>query len=387
MTTAILAASPRRTEAPRAVSRGTPLRRPLRAAVLLIALLAGAWGDVAHAAGDAASATSPPADGRATGPAPADDRAAVATVNGQALPRRLLDVLVRSRSEPADPSVPGAPAPAPTEAEVGQALDDLVTTEVLAQAAERDGLLAQPDIAAEARLQQRTWTAQMYARQLLSRLDIPDEAIRARYAAQPPEREYKVGHILLHSEAQARAVMARLKAGQRPATLARRHSLDRQAPGGELGWLLPSQLPGALAAAVQRLEPGATLDEPVRSPAGWHVVWLTERRDLPKPPLDDMRTLLRAQLLQERFQSELARLRSEAQIEWASPVRPSRPVAAASTGSTADASPTGPTPAAIGRPAHTSTPIRHSTAGPLARPAAAPYAARPAPASLAAAGP
>lgn len=267
----------------------------------------------------------------------AEPAAAVATVNGQALPRRLLDVLVRSRSEPADPhaSAAAAPPPAPTEAEVAQALDDLITTEVLAQAAEREGLLAQPDVATEARLQQRTWTAQMYARQLLSRLDIPDEAIRARYTAQPPQREYKVGHILLHSEGQARAVMARLKAGERPATLARRHSLDRQAKGGELGWLLPSQLPGALAAAVQRLEPGATLDEPVRSPAGWHIMWVSDRRDLPKPPLEDMHTLLRAQLLQERFQSELARLRSEARIEWGAapgPLRPASVPLARSTG-------------------------------------------------------
>lgn len=250
----------------------------------------------------------------------------MATVNGQALPQRLLDVLVRSRSEPADPHAAAAapPQPAPSDTEISQALDDLITTEVLAQAAEREGLLAQPDIAAEARLQQRTWMAQMYARQLLSRLDIPDEAIRARYAAQPPEREYKVGHILVHSQAQARAVMAQMKAGARRAALARRHSLDRQAPGGNLGWLLPSQLPGALAAAVQRLEPGATLDEPVRSPAGWHIVWLSDRRDLPKPPLEDMHALLRAQLLQERFQSELARLRSEAQIERAAATRPAR---------------------------------------------------------------
>lgn len=287
--------------------------RPLAAALVLTAGLP-AWTPLAAAGGTVSAAPAAP----------------VATVNGQALPQRLLDVLVRSRTEPADPHAPAAaePAPAPTEAEVGQALDDLITTEVLAQAAEREGLLAQPDIAAEARLQQRTWTAQMYARQLLSRLDIPDEAIRARYAAQPPEREYKVGHILLHSEAQARAVMSRLKAGERPAALARRHSLDRQAPGGDLGWLLPSQLPGALAAAVQRLEPGATLDEPVRSPGGWHIVWLSDRRDLPKPPLEDMRTLLRAQLLQERFQSELARLRSEAQIERAAPARPARAAAA-----------------------------------------------------------
>lgn len=275
--------------------------------------------------------TAQPADGAAS-------TAPVATVNGQALPQRLLDVLVRSRSGPADPHAPAAEAaPAPSQAEVEQALDDLITTEVLAQAAEREGLLAQPDIAAEARLQQRTWTAQMYARQLLSRLDIPDEAIRARYTAQPPEREYKVGHILLHSEGQARAVMARLKAGERPAALARRHSLDRQASGGELGWLLASQLPSALAAAVQRLEPGATLDEPVRSPAGWHIVWLTDRRDLPKPPLEDMRTLLRAQLLQERFQSELAQLRSQAQIEWTAPAL--RPAARAGGNRLAAAAP------------------------------------------------
>lgn len=275
-----------------------------------------------------ASATdTPPQPARQSAPRP---DAIVATVNGRALDARLLDVLVRSRTEPDDPYVEPAEAAAlqPAEASMtaeqarsrsqaasAQALTDLIDTEVLAQAAERQGLLNEPAIAAEARLQQKTWTAQMYVRHLLGRMNIPEADIRARYAAQPAEYEYQVGQIRVASEDDARRLIARLQAGEKRAALAHRHTLDRQARDGNLGWLMTGQLPPAVAEVVRGLAPGALAPEPVGTEAGWHVVWLTHRRAMPRLPYEDLRAVLRAQILQERLQVELARLRAEATVD------------------------------------------------------------------------
>ena len=53
---------------------------------------------------------------------------------------------------------------------------------------------------------------------------------------------------------------------------------------------------GVPAEAVGKLSPGE-VDGPVRSPFGWHIVRLDERREKPIPPLDAVRDTIRKELL------------------------------------------------------------------------------------------
>lgn len=60
------------------------------------------------------------------------------------------------------------------------------------------------------------------------------------------------------------------------------------AAGGDLGWVLPGSLDPALDAAVARLAPRQA-SEPIRTPSGWHILYLVDRREFASSRPDDVR--------------------------------------------------------------------------------------------------
>jgi peptidyl-prolyl cis-trans isomerase SurA len=58
--------------------------------------------------------------------------------------------------------------------------------------------------------------------------------------------------------------------------------------GGDLGWVLPGSLDPAIDAAIDKLPP-RTASEPVRTPAGYHIMWVIERRQFASSRPEDVR--------------------------------------------------------------------------------------------------
>ncbi len=129
------------------------------------------------------------------------------------------------------------------------------------------------------------------------------EAAYRAYVESLPASEFEVSHILVPTEASARALIERLDRGEDFATLAREHSADDSAQrGGSLGWIHAGKLPAAFTDAVQRLQPGRWTADPVQTPYGWHVIRLeATRRPAAPPPLEQVRAQLVANLKNERF--------------------------------------------------------------------------------------
>lgn len=81
------------------------------------------------------------------------------------------------------------------------------------------------------------------------------------------------------AEQRLRQLRDRLRAGEPFEELARRHSDDATAPqGGDLGWLSPGETVPAFEQVMNSLQPGE-LSEPVKSPFGWHLIEVLERRN------------------------------------------------------------------------------------------------------------
>ena len=102
-----------------------------------------------------------------------------------------------------------------------------------------------------------------------------------------PVQQTRVRHILVKtnevvSEADARRRLAdlreRIANGADFADLARLHSEDSSAArGGELDWLYPGDTVPDFERAMNELKPGE-LSQPVKSPFGYHIIQVTERR-------------------------------------------------------------------------------------------------------------
>ena len=136
-------------------------------------------------------------------------------------------------------------------------------------------------------------------------------------------------HILIRpsavmSEAEARQTLITLRnrvlAGEPFADLARANSMDPGSArdGGDLGWADPGMFVPEFEEVMNAMQPGQ-ISEPFRSPFGWHILEVVERRTH-----DNTRELIRAkarEYIGERKREEelelwLRRLRDEAYVEY-----------------------------------------------------------------------
>jgi peptidyl-prolyl cis-trans isomerase SurA len=131
----------------------------------------------------------------------------------------------------------------------------------------------------------------------------------------------KVNELLSDSDAHQRALVLkeRLDNGADFAELARLQSNDLSATkGGDLGWLYQGDTVPDFEKAMDALKVGV-VSEPVRSPFGWHLIQVQERRteDATKERRRQMaRQTLRERKSDEAYQDWLRQLRDRAYVEY-----------------------------------------------------------------------
>jgi peptidyl-prolyl cis-trans isomerase SurA len=131
----------------------------------------------------------------------------------------------------------------------------------------------------------------------------------------------KVNELLSDTEAHQRALVLkeRIDNGTDFAELARLHSTDLSAAkGGDLGWLYQGDTVPEFERAMDALKIGET-SEPVRSPFGWHIIQVQERRT--EGASKDRQRLMARQALRERksdeaYQDWLRQLRDRTYVEY-----------------------------------------------------------------------
>lgn len=132
----------------------------------------------------------------------------------------------------------------------------------------------------------------------------------------------KTSEVLSDADAQRRLEELRervTRGGAKFADLARQFSADfSAAKGGDLGWIYPGDTVPEFEQAMDALQPGE-LSKPVRSPFGWHLILMEERR------VQDVsadrkraaaRNALRERKLDEAYQDWLRQLRDRAYVEY-----------------------------------------------------------------------
>ncbi|MDX5367524.1 MAG: peptidylprolyl isomerase [Alphaproteobacteria bacterium] len=148
---------------------------------------------------------------------------------------------------------------------------------------------------------------------------VSDEAVRAWYdeniASAPPEREANARHILVETEAEAKAIADEIAAGKSFEDAANEHSRDGSGQnGGDLGWFARGDMVDAFGDAVFSMEPG-DISAPVQSQFGWHLIKVIDFRDMEKPTLEEAQEDIFRQLAREEGQKLIESLREQAKIE------------------------------------------------------------------------
>ncbi|MDF2628297.1 MAG: hypothetical protein K0R39_2128 [Symbiobacteriaceae bacterium] len=190
-------------------------------------------------------------------------------------------------------------------------------------------------IGGEAQLQEALRAANMTMEQLRSaqahrlkvtkllapRIDISDSVLRAyfeRNRTQFDNRRVHARHILVATEAEAKAVKAELDKGADFAAVAKAESTEpaAQYSGGDLGTFGPGQMVPEFEQVVFTLPVGA-ISDPFQTAFGWHVAQVLERTgSAPDFALikDDVRAAYLEMAVQDQAPSLLAELRAKANI-------------------------------------------------------------------------
>lgn len=182
-------------------------------------------------------------------------------------------------------------------------------------AIERSGLMHEPEIEAlRADARQEIVLGVLVRDYINAGVDPDEQAVAAYYEAhrdteftRPPE--VHMAYVVLGSEDEANAILARSEAGEIFGDLAREVSLDRTsaAHGGRIGWIRPGQIHEEVERRAFALEPGA-IDGPIHTDEGWFVIQVLERTEPFQVPYAMSRNTAARRLVNE--------LRTEARREW-----------------------------------------------------------------------
>ena len=177
--------------------------------------------------------------------------------------------------------------------------DELNTRELLVREAKKQGL--DKTSKAEMDLSAQTVLVRAYMADYLKAHPVPDDLLRKEYdniKKQMGDKEYKVRHILVEKEDEAKDIIASLQKGEKFEKLAERSKdTGSKATGGDLDWNAPSNFVKPFADVMVTLQKGKFTTTPVQTQFGWHVIQLDDIREAKIPGFDEVKPQL-AQRLQ-----------------------------------------------------------------------------------------
>ncbi|HEX3217625.1 MAG TPA: peptidylprolyl isomerase [Aestuariivirgaceae bacterium] len=152
---------------------------------------------------------------------------------------------------------------------------------------------------------------------------VTDAEVKAAYdreaAKIKPEKRARARHILVGTEKEAEAVLARLNKGEKFEDVAKQVSLDGSKDyGGDLGYFSAGEMVPEFSKATFALKPGE-VSKPVKTDYGWHIIKLEDFKEGGPQPFDQVKNAIKLVLVREKVQNRLIELRTKAQIDVLDP--------------------------------------------------------------------
>jgi|GEM_PF-538107 len=285
-------------------ARITPARFTFSGLCVATALVLAASPVLAQPGAPAATA---PSDTQAK---PVPPGTVLATVNGQKITQLDLAMAAEDIGSNLPPQLKG-------QARDSYLLDYLIDGTLVAQKAKADKLNETPDFTQKmAYAQDKVLMEALLTR--VARGATSDADLHKIYddaaKQQKPEEEIHARHILVATEADAEAVLKRLKSGEDFAKVAKEVSKDPGSEGGDLGWFTRERMVPAFADAAFKLQEGQ-LSDPVKSQFGWHIIQVEGKRQKSFPPFEQVKDQIQRYAIQKAQSELIIDLRKNAKVE------------------------------------------------------------------------
>lgn len=234
---------------------------------------------------------------------------AFATVNGQAIPQSVYDAFVAEQKAQGTPDTP----------ELKNAVkEELIRREILAQEAKKKGLDKKGNIQGQVELAKQAVLIRAYLSDYVSAHPITEAQLRAEYDViknNLGSTEYKVRHILVADEEEAKGIIAKIEKGEKFADLAKvSKDPGSKDKGGELGWSSPNAYVKPFGEALGKLKKGEYTKAPVKSDFGYHIIQLDDSRPATPPPFEQVKPQLQQRAAQQQVEQLVKELRAKAKV-------------------------------------------------------------------------
>ena len=235
----------------------------------------------------------------------------LAKVNGVTIPQSRSDILIKEMTAQGRPDTP----------EMRDAIrQELINREIVAQEAVKKGLDKRPEVVTQINLQRQAVLINAYLQDYIKAHPVSDDEVKKEYErvkSSAGGREYKVRHILVETEDEAKQIIAQLNKGASFEKLAGEKSKDQGSKdrGGDLDWATPARYVPAFGQAITKLKKGQLTDAPVQTQFGWHVIRVDDERPSKFPAYDEVKPQIEQQLRQQTVNKAFTDLRAKAKIE------------------------------------------------------------------------
>jgi peptidyl-prolyl cis-trans isomerase C len=196
-----------------------------------------------------------------------------------------------------------------------QIKEELNMRELLVREAKKKGLDKSPDVKIQMDIQAQTVLVNAAVADWVKANPVTDADLHKEYdaiKAQWGEKEYKVRHILVEKEDEAKDIIAELQKGASFESLASRSkdpgSKDK---GGDLDWNAAGNFVKPFSDAMVKLPKGKFTAQPVQTQFGWHVIEVDDIRDAKIPPFDDVKAQLQQKVQRQRIEGYMKELRAK----------------------------------------------------------------------------
>ena len=249
-----------------------------------------------------------------SGTVSAQDRIAVATLNGETI---WLEEVMRAVE-----GLPQEYRQAPMDSYFDQLVAEVIDTKLAAAAGYESNLNKDEAVAQAMKMAADRILAEAFLSATINS-QITDEAIAAAYGAfvadKTSREQVTASHILVETKEAAQEIIAKLNDGGDFATLAKESSTGPSGPnGGALGTFGRGQMVPVFETTAFSMPVGSFSAEPVQTQFGWHVIAVSDRSVQPAPVMEEMRAQLSNNLSRQYLGRLLETLRANAAIDMRS---------------------------------------------------------------------
>ena len=199
-----------------------------------------------------------------------------------------------------------------------QVLDNMINTRVLLKGAEKTAIQEEPEVKKALKMAKEQILSQAYLSKQVE-AEMTPENLQALYMEEMqnyerPE-EMRARHILVETRKEAEDIIVQLKAGADFKKLADKKSLDVDNKGGDLGgYFTQNMMIPEVGKAVFALKKGE-LSGPIKTPFGWHVVLVEDKRLAEPPAFEDVQEQLKQIYAERNIQNVLENERKKVGVK------------------------------------------------------------------------